>query len=130
MKTLQLTVPTLALAAIAAVSASSTVLAQDHMPIRTRRPAQTLQLHSIDNGCPDGWVASSAPAGCQPGSLTTVESGPSQPFEAGLPPGECPEGFSQATYPLNPQLGCMPDNIAAPSTPEYSPTSAQLRRVR
>ena len=126
MKTLQLTVPTLALAAIATLSATGSVLAQGQSPVRIRRPAQAVQLHSA-SGCPSGWVRSSAPGGCQPGSYTTLDA---RPIEAGLPPGGCPEGFSPATPPLNPQLGCLPDNVAAPSTPELSPAAAPLMRLR
>ncbi|MGK7912573.1 MAG: hypothetical protein AB4050_14015 [Synechococcus sp.] len=125
MKPLKLTVPTVALAAIAALSASTSVLAQAQ-PIRIRRPVQTMQLHST-SGCASGWVPSSAPGGCEPGSYTTLDA---RPIEAGLPPGQCPEGFSPATPPLNPQLGCLPDNMATPSAPEFSPAPVQLRRLR
>ncbi|MEL7084837.1 MAG: hypothetical protein AAF268_03965 [Cyanobacteria bacterium P01_A01_bin.3] len=135
MNTLKLTVSTLALAAIATLSASTSALAQEQAPHHTRhspqRSPRTVQLHST-TGCASGWVESSAPGGCSPGSFTTLDAQPvdPQPVNRGLPPGECREGFSHATHPLNPQLGCLPDNVAAPSAPEPSPASPQLRRLR
>ncbi len=39
----------------------------------------------------------------------------------GLPPGECPPGFSPARPPLNPALGCLPDFITLPLPPDFGP---------
>jgi hypothetical protein len=35
------------------------------------------------------------------------------PTDQRIPPGECPEGFTPATPPLNPQLGCVPESATA-----------------
>jgi hypothetical protein len=51
-------------------------------------------------------------------SITTdqgVQPGP------GIPPGECPEGFTRATPPLNPQLGCLPNTITSDPGVEPGP---------
>ena len=122
-KSLQLVLPAVGFAALAAFTAGGTALAQDSQMFRNdrslRQPlyVQVQQFQRATEGCPDGWVPSSQPGGCQPGSLTIQPVGP---VETGLPPGSCPEGFSPAVSPLNPQLGCLPDNLAAPSQPDYS----------
>lgn len=37
------------------------------------------------------------------------------PINAGLPPGACPPGFRPVTPPVNPALGCLPENVYLPT---------------
>ena len=39
-------------------------------------------------------------------------------FRAGIAPGDCPPGFRPATPPLNPALGCLPNNLFLPTGPD------------
>ncbi len=45
---------------------------------------------------------------------------------APLPPIGCPPGWQLATPPLNPQLGCIPNQIQAPEQPQPAPTRLQV----
>ncbi len=83
-------------------------------------------------GCPPGWTQASKPLnpqlGCLPGNIQSQSS--SQPAQSTLKPEKqvsvfqpalikpqpsfgCPPGWTQASKPLNSQLGCLPGNIKA-----------------
>jgi hypothetical protein len=45
-------------------------------------------------------------------------SGPNGKAVSGNPPGVCPPAWHQATPPVNPALGCLPNNVYIPTRPD------------
>ena len=104
--------------AIGAGGARAQEYYQLHPSARNALLLPAVQGLAIDDGCPDGWVPSSQPGGCSPGSLTSRPEPPyrllprPQVYATPDPGILCPEGSVPATPPLNPQLGCLPNTIA------------------
>ena len=55
---------------------------------------------------------------------TMAQGNPTAPLKQ--VPGQCPPGWIRATPPLNPQLGCIPNQIQTQSQPELKRQTVQI----
>ncbi len=109
---------------------------EDHL-FRVSNSA-TLAIPPDDPGCPEGFVQAPNPElGCiantiasEPNSDSTDDRGqsnappgvdPNECIPGNECPPECPEGTTQASPPLNPQLGCLPNTVTSEPNSDESP---------
>ncbi len=98
----------------------------------------TLAIPPDDPGCPEGFVQAPNPElGCIANTITSEPNSdsPGDRGQSNAPPGvdpnecipgnecppECPEGTTQASPPLNPQLGCLPNTVTSEPDSDESP---------
>jgi hypothetical protein len=98
----------------------------------------TLAIPPDDPGCPEGFVQAPNPElGCIANTITSEPNSdsPGDRGQSNAPPGvdpnecipgnecppECPEGTTQASPPLNPQLRCLPNTVTSEPDSDESP---------
>lgn len=87
------------------------------LPTSVSTPSNGIGISKKDSAfCPRGWLAGSR---LKNGALICLPRDvfaelPDPALDPSVPPGDCPESWRPVTPPLNPVLGCLPNNLVQP----------------